>query len=156
MFLKFEKINGESTDKTYANTIDILSWSWGASQSGTTHMGPGAGAGKVDVQDITFSKYVDRSSPTLLNACFTGDHIPTATFIARKAGGAAVEYIKIVMTQVLVSSVSTGGSGGEERLTETVTLNFASFALDYTPQDAKGAAQAKVPFAWDIAKNVAG
>ena len=58
----------------------------------------------------------------------------------RKAGEKPVEYIKIKMEEVLITSISTGGSGGEDRLTENVTLNFAKVSLDYVPQDDKGAA----------------
>jgi hypothetical protein len=43
----------------------------------------------------------------------------------RKAGEGQQRYIQITMKEVLVSSISTGGSGGEDRLTENVTLNFA-------------------------------
>ena len=59
------------------------------------------------------------------------------------------------MTEVMVTSVSTGGSGGEDRLTENVTLNFAKFKFSYQPQDAKGAAAGGAKDAeFDIAANV--
>ena len=50
-------------DKTHAEEIDVLAWSWGMSQSGSMHMG-GGGAGKVNVQDLSFTKYIDKSTPT--------------------------------------------------------------------------------------------
>ena len=60
------------------------------------------------------------------------------------------------MKDLIVSHVSSGGSGGEDRLTENVTLNFGSVKYVYTPQDAKGAAAAKKPeMTWDIQKNAA-
>ncbi len=65
MFLKLDGVTGESADSKHKNEIDILSWSWGASQSGTTHMGSGGGGGKVSVQDLHLTKYLDKSSPTL-------------------------------------------------------------------------------------------
>ena len=49
---------------------------------------------------------------------------------------------------------STGGSGGEDRLTENVTLNFAKVHVDYTPQDDKGAPGTAIPMSWDISANV--
>ena len=45
MFLKLTNINGEAADKTHKDEIDILAWSWGMSQSGTTHTSTGGGAG---------------------------------------------------------------------------------------------------------------
>ena len=53
MFIKIGDIKGESHDKGHKDSIDILAWSWGMSQSGTTHMGTGGGAGKVSVNDIS-------------------------------------------------------------------------------------------------------
>lgn len=156
MFLKVDGIAGEAQDKAHAGEIDVLAWSWGVSNSGTTHMGSGGGSGKANVQDFSFTKYVDKATPTLMLFSCNGKHIKEATLVVRKAGGdKPVEYLKIVMSDILISSVSTGGSGGQDRLTENVTLNFAKVALDYVPQSAKGAPEAKIPMTWNIAQNVA-
>jgi type VI secretion system secreted protein Hcp len=155
MFLKLEGIEGESQDKSHAKEIDVLAWSWGLSQSGTFHSGGGGGSGKANFQDISITKYVDKSSMTLMGHIASGRHIPTATLIVRKAGGdSPLEYIKIDMTQVMVTSLSTGGSGGEDKLTENITLNFAAVSSFYKPQTAKGSDEPPIDFVWDIAKNV--
>ena len=154
MFLKFEKIKGESVDETHKDTIDVLAWSWGASQSGTTHMGTGGGSGKVAVQDLSITKWIDRSSPLLLKHVCNGEHIDQATLIVRKAGGKSpLEYVKLTMFDCIVSSLSTGGSGGEDRLTENLTLNFARFKSEYVPQKPDGSGDAAIDAAWNIAKN---
>src|SRR5712691_1429529 len=153
MFMKIKDIKGESQDKGHKDEIDVLAWSWGASQSGTTHVGGGGGSGKVSVQDLSFTKYIDAASADLLLACCNGKHLDEALLTVRKAGENPVEYIKIKMTQVIISSVSKGGSGGEDRLTEHVTLNFAKVAVDYTPQDEKGKAKTAASMTWDIAAN---
>jgi type VI secretion system secreted protein Hcp len=154
MFLKLTGVDGESKDKTYGKQIDILAWSWGCSNAGSGHAGGGSGAGKVNVQDISVTKWVDSSSPSLLLACCNGDHYDEGNLIIRKAGGSSpVEYLKIKLTEVFVTSISTGGSGGEDRLTENVSLNFSKFQLFYTPQDAKGAAGTPIPCGWDISAN---
>jgi type VI secretion system secreted protein Hcp len=156
MFLKIATVDGESRDSKHGKEIDVLAWSWGMSNSGSAHVGGGAGAGKVNVQDLSVTKYVDSASPKLMKSCADGAHFDEATLTVRKAGGTApVEYIKIKMTEVFVTAVSTGGSGGEDRLTENVSLNFAKVNVDYTPQDAKGAAGTAIPFGWDIAANTA-
>lgn len=154
MFIKIAEVEGESRDKTHAKSIDVLSWSWGMSNSGSAHVGGGAGAGKVNVQDLSFTKYVDSASPKLMLACCNGKHFDDAVLTVRKAGEFPVEYIKIKMTELMVTAVSTGGSGGEDRLTENVTLNFAKVHVDYVPQDAKGKAGTAIPMSWDIAANV--
>jgi type VI secretion system secreted protein Hcp len=154
MFLKLGDVKGESKDKTHKDEIDVLAWSWGASNSGSFHMGGGGGAGKVNVQDLSFTKYIDLASTDIFLATCSGKHFPEATLIVRKAGETPLEYLTVTMQDVLITSYSTGGSGGEDRLTENVTLNFSKVKLTYKEQAAKGA-QAKAPsVSWDIAQNV--
>lgn len=154
MFIKLDGIKGESIDAKHKTEVDILAWSWGMSQSGTTHVGTGGGAGKVNVQDLSFTKYIDSSSHLLIMACATGKHIPKAWVTVRKAGETPLEYLKIDLEDILVSSVQTGGSGGEDRLTENVVLNFARFKFAYQPQDPKGGKLGGELIAhFDIAKN---
>ena len=153
MFIKFEGVPGESIDKKHPNEVDVLAWSWGMSQSGTTHMGSGGGAGKVSVQDMSFTKYVDKSSPALMYACCSGKHFKTADLVVRKAGTTPLEYMIINMKNVIVTSVSTGGSGGEDRLTENVTLNFEDVDYKYTMQSDAGGADVAPKLVWKIAMN---
>lgn len=153
MFIKIDGLPGESIDKTHKDEIDVLAWSFGMSQSGTFHSGSGGGAGKVNVQDLSFTKYIDKSSPDLMLLCCNGGHIKDAVLVVRKAGTTPLEYVKFTMTTCMVSSVSTGGSGGEDRLTENVTLNFAKFQVDYVEQTQKGGEGAKPSMTWDISAN---
>jgi type VI secretion system secreted protein Hcp len=153
MFIKIEGITGEAQDKVHAEEIDVLAWSWGASQSGTTHMGGGSGAGKVAVNDLSITKYVDKATPVLWKHVCTGTHIKQAILVVRKAGGTPLEYIKLTMSDIIVSSLSTGGSGGEDRLTENLTINFAKFKFEYVPQKPDGTGAPAIPATWNIAKN---
>ena len=83
-----------------------------------------------------------------------GAHFDTALLTVRKAGGEKpVEYVTIKLQEVLITSVSTGGSGGDDRLTENVSLNFAKVKVEYLPQEAKGGKGTMIPFGWDIAGN---
>jgi len=157
MFLKLGVIKGESKDTKHKEWIDVLAWSWGASQSGTAHMGGGAGAGKVSVMDLNCTKYVDAASADLLKAICTGKHIDKGQLIVRKAGGDdALEYIKIDMENVIVTGLHLGGSGGEDRLTENCTLNFEKFKYEYKEQTERGAPGATHDVKYDIAQNKVG
>lgn len=153
-FLKLGDIDGEAKDDTYRDWIDVLSWSWGLSQSGTMSMGGGGGAGKVNVQDLSITKYVDSSSTNCYLKCCNGKHYDEAKLIVRKAGEFPVEYMKITMQEVLISSISSGGSGGEDRVTENVTMNFAKVKVEYTPQAPDGSPEAVMDAGWDIEGNV--
>lgn len=158
MFLVFEHadLKGETQDSVYKDKggIDILAWSFGASQSGTFHSGGGSGAGKVNYQDISITKWVDKCSPILMLFCSNGGHIPKATLVVRKAGTTPLEYITIVMEPVMITSFSTGGSGGEDRLTENITLNCKTINVKYIEQLPDGKEGAKPEYKWDIAGNV--
>src|SRR3569832_456170 len=136
MFLKIDDLKGDSIDEKHPNEIQVLSWSWGMSQSGSTHSATGGGAGKVNVQDLSFMKNIDTTTTNLIKASCNGTHFKSALLTVRKAGGkSAVEYLKIKMQDLIVSNVSTGGSNSGDKITESVTLNFAKVSLDYTPQD---------------------
>lgn len=154
MFLEIEgEIDGESKDKDHAKDIDVLAYSWGISNSGSFHMGGGGGAGKANFQDISVTKFVDNASAKLMLYCSNGDHFPTATLYVRKAGKTALEYIIIKMGKVMITSVATGGSGGEDRLTENISLNFENVEVKYTEQKDDGTAGTPQEFKWDIGKN---
>src|SRR5438552_730230 len=99
MFIKIDGVKGESKDSKQKDDIDVLAWSWGLSNSGSAHVGGGAGTGKVNVQDLSFTKYIDKSSPDLMLHCCTGKHISKAELFCRKAGDTPLVYLHIQMTQ---------------------------------------------------------
>lgn len=155
-FLKLGTLKGESQADKHTEEIEVLNWSWGASQQGTTHMGSGGGAGKVNVQDISILHRVDAASPGILLACCKGTHFDEAVLTLRKAGDDPLDYIIIKMNEVMVTSVAPSGSAGSDEVMESFTLNFAKFEFSYQPQDEKGAKKGGAILAkYDIAKNVA-
>ena len=153
MFLKIDDIKGDSADAKHKGEIEVLSWSWGITQTGTTHSGTGGGAGKANVQDITFTKWMDRASPALLKYCLSGKHIKEGHLTVRKAGEKPLEYVKITLKDAIISSIQTGGSGSDERLTETLGVNFSKVEFEYVPQKADGSGDSSTPITWNIAAN---
>ena len=153
MFIEHEGNKGEARDHKHKEKIDVLAFSWGMSQSGTTHSGSGSGAGKVSVQDLSVTKYVDKSSPALTLHCCNGKHIKKGKLIVRKAGENPLEYIVVDLEDIIVTHLSTGGSGSEDRLTENVTLNFGKFEYKYAVQNPDGSKGTEIPAKWNIATN---
>lgn len=152
MFIKIDGIKGESNVDGHEGDIDVLSWSWGVSNSGSAHMGSGQGAGKASFSDLHFMKAMDKSSPSLYKASATGQHIKKATLAIRKASGdKPLEFITIDMEEILVTSVQTSGAGGDNNMiTESVSLNFAKVKYKYIEQKADGSEGDKPDFNWDI------
>jgi type VI secretion system secreted protein Hcp len=158
-FLKIEgpDLKGEAKTDGFADQIDVVAWSWGASQSGTMHIGTGGGAGKANVGDLSITKHVDKASPNLMQAVISGKQFEKATLTCRKAGGdAPVPYLTIEMAKVIITSASTGGAGGADNFTENVSLNFADYKQTYTPQKDDGTADTAIgPVGWSIRENKA-
>lgn len=155
IFIKIGDIKGESMDTAHKDEIDVLNWSWGMTQSGNMHAGGGGGSGKVDIRDLSFTKHVDKATPNLMMHCSSGKHIDKVVLTVRKAGGESqVEYLVITLEEVLITSVDTGGSVSQDRLTENVSLNFAQVMVDYQPQKADGSKEGgPIKYGWNIRTN---
>ena len=154
-FAKIGDIKGESLDAKHKDEVEVLSWSWGVSQSGTMAVGGGGGQGKASFHDLNFTHYLDKASPVLMKACATGEHIKEATITARKAGKGQQEYLIIKMNDVLITSVIPGGSDGSA-VAESVAMQFAKVDLEYKPQKADGSLDAGIHFKYDIKGNKEG
>lgn len=137
-FLKIDGIDGESAKDGHKKDIDVLSWSWGVTQMGSFEGGGGGGAGKASPGDFHFTMLMNNASPKLMLACSNGEHIGKAVAVARKAGKTPQEYLKITMSDILMSSYQTGGSSGSDIPQESVSFNFAKIEFEYKEQTKEG------------------
>jgi type VI secretion system secreted protein Hcp len=155
-FLIVDGIKGETHDAKMKgkNAIDLESWSWGEAQSGTHGSGGGGGAGKAVAQDFHFVMKVNSASPQIMLACATGEHIKKAELVCRKAGKEQHEFFTVTMSDLLVSSYQTGGSGHSDIVpTEQISLNFAKIEFSYKPQKPDGSLDAAVKGGYDFKAN---
>lgn len=151
IFIKITGIEGESLDSSHKNEIEVISWNWAIFQESDMHAGSGGGAGKATVADLVFQHYVDRASPNLMKFCLTGKHLQEAKLTVRKAGGTPIEYLKITMSDVIVTSINPKGSVNDEvRIMETVKLSFAKVKQEYTVQNQQGGSGGAVTAGYDI------
>ena len=119
----------------------------------------GGGSGKANFQELTITKRLDKSSPILMEACATGKTTPKLILSLTRSGGSdggETEYLVIRMEDVLVTSVSTGGSSDADRPIEQFSLNFTRVEFSYTPIDETGRPEEPVVFVWDLAANTEG
>ena len=133
-FLKLDGVEGESTDDKHKGEIDIESWSWGASSTSPSGQ---ARAGKACVSSFNFTKKVDKASPALMANAVSGMAMKSAVLTARKAGDRPVEYIKVTLENVLVSSYQGAGSSSSLP-TEQFSLNFSKMTVQYNVQKPDG------------------
>ena len=156
IFAKIGDIKGESLDDKHKDEVEVLSWSWGVSQSGSISPGPGQAAGKANFNDFHFTHRVDKASPILLKACATGEHIKDAIITVRKAGKGQQEFLIIKMNDVLITSVQMSMSNDATATAENVAMQFAKVDLEYKPQKADGSLDAGLHFKYDIKANKEG
>ncbi|WP_295693558.1 type VI secretion system tube protein Hcp [Lapillicoccus sp.] len=123
MYLKIPGVTGGSTDVGFVGALTVLAFSWGASNP-TVVVGGGGGA-KPAIQDLSFTSYVDTATAPLTQKMLGGLTSTSAvlTLVTPTTGGGTTNDV-YTLTTVLVSSVSLGGSGGEDRLTVNYSLNF--------------------------------
>lgn len=143
MYLKLDDVKGEAKG-AHKEEMDILSWSWVAAQQGTGSQGGGSGTGKVETLDIEIKKWVDRASPNLYKCCCKGTHLKEAIISVRKAGDTPLDYLVVTLRDIIITGFSTGGVvPGDDRLLETVRLNFKKVFVAYAPQEKGGAGGAE-------------
>ena len=154
IYLKLDGIDGESVDKDHNNWIEIDSWSWGVDNPASYARGQGGQATQAHVASLNLVKHCDKSSVVLFQDCTTGKHIATGTLSCLKLDGdQRVEYLKIELTDVMVSSLQWSASGSEHLTHESVGLVFAQFKDTYKLQQDAGAAGGSTEFGFNIQKS---
>ncbi len=144
MFIKMKGdksgiIKGEARDKVHADEIEVISWNWGMTGAVANYSG-GKGA-SVQIQNFTFRKPIDKSSPILVAALCSNERIVEALFTCRKMGiksGAPVEFTVIKFEKGTVARINRTVAHDDERAIEEVTISFQKFTEDYTEQGQEG------------------
>lgn len=135
--LEIDGVKGESKDDVHKETIEIASWSWGASNPATSS---GMSSGKVSYSDLSVMMSVSKAGPQLLMACATGRHIPKAKLFVRKAGSTQ-DYLVYELENVLVTSYSNSGGSAAPGATaptapqDGIKLTFRKMTMSYTDED---------------------
>ncbi|MBP2170818.1 type VI secretion system secreted protein Hcp [Erwinia toletana] len=155
MFLKVEGIEGESQNANHKKWIDVYSFSWSAQQPGNMAVGGGGGAGKVNFGDLSVQALIDKTTPTLLQYCSAGKHLPKVQLSVCKAGGQEVEYTLITLEDVLVTHTDFIGVKHGSTLGMEYSFQAAKVSTEYWEQSDKGNRGASVQMGWDIKQNKA-
>jgi type VI secretion system secreted protein Hcp len=152
IFAKIGDIKGESVDAKHKDEIEVLSFSWGVTNTGGLEIGGGGGTGKATFQGLSIIHNIDKASPKLLEACATGVHLKDATITHRKAGKGQQEFLIVKMNDVIITAVTHGGTTTQPA-SETVSLAFAKVDFEYRPQKPDGSLDAGIHFKYDLKAN---
>lgn len=154
-YLKIDTIEGESEATGFEKQMQIESWSFGASNSGSSGLGTGLGVGKVSLQDFHFVIANGKATPQLFLACAKGNHIPQGILSLRKTGGDGnpFTYQKVTFGDIVISSFNTGGSNGSSILPqEQISFNFTNITIEYFQQKPDGTVALTNTCSYDIKK----
>jgi type VI secretion system secreted protein Hcp len=130
-FLEIEGVKGESQTKGFGDSIEILSWSWGASSSDGK---------ETCAQDLHVAKYADSATDDLVNKLGTGESFSEATLSMVRSGDSSglVIYHTILLRDVRVTSYNIGGSSGGDRPIEQVSFAYREAEGSYFPMQPDG------------------
>lgn len=156
VYLQIDGIKGESADSKHAGWIECLAVQWSMKQpkSATSSTGGGHTAERAELDDITFQKLADLSSPILMQTCVMGKTIPRAKFEFLRADGQGerVKYFEVELENVLIGAVTPVVHEGSI-LSETIGLKFSKVKWKYTQQKVGGGAGGNTAGGWDLATN---
>ena len=135
-FWKLDGIKGESVDSNHKDWIQLMSFSWGATQVTTVAGTGGSGAGKADLSDFSIMKHLDKASTPLLKALVSGSHIKTGNLEAVKAGAGGKPFLKADFKELFVTSIQH--SATDEIPRESVSFSYNEIKVEYSQQNDQG------------------
>jgi type VI secretion system secreted protein Hcp len=172
-FLTIDTIEGSSTDPQHPGRIDVRSWEYGVDRLGPTTPSSASSAGKANIHDLTIVKVMDKSSAKLFQSCVIGTHFNTAVLVVRSSSSPTPtptptlipspspgpsgpgDYLKITLSNVVVSSVTVNGASSDRSCgpTETVTLSFGLIEFDYSAENGGNANGVPAHVGYDLKNN---
>lgn len=154
-FIKFDGVDGvdgESTHQDHKGEIEVLSWSWGLSAPEHAGSGGGGRVGRATPGQFTFTHLYDKASPVLASLAAAGRHVKQAFLTSRRAGDGQKDFLKVTMTDVLITGVDQVGD--EDGIDESVTASAGHITFEYRQTTNKSTVGSPVVFDWDIVKNI--
>ena len=143
-YLLIDGVDGPSTSRT--NHIDILSYSWGVSQTavyGAGASGQEAKAGRANFNNLTIMKVLDKTSPLLADHCASGNILSKVYILYDKpVGDKQQAYYRIWIKDALITSVQNSGSN--ENPSESVSFAYQAVEVAYAPEKDDGSLDAAV------------
>lgn len=157
VFMKYDGIDGESSDKGHDKWIDVENWSWGVTRQITsaTSTQSDRESTNAKITDLNIQKRMDSASPKLFleSCCGTGKDV-IIHLTKTGTGGGADTFMEYKLKNALISEYSVAGAAGEtDRPLETINISFVEMESKYTPYDQDGKSQAPIAVGFDTSTN---
>ncbi|MFC1773245.1 Hcp family type VI secretion system effector [Pseudomonadota bacterium] len=153
MFLQLSPLQGESRDHAHRNWMDVLSFDMGLKNPSASSFGTTRTAGKAQFGGLVLTKNLDKASVLLALAVSEARRFPKAIFEVQKPGGESPLMLRITLEDVTVTSIQSGGSGGEDKPIETIELTYGRITRQYFPRNPDGSAATPIQSSWDVRTN---
>lgn len=153
MYMRVDGVQGESKDSNHRHWTNIQSYAWGATQPGNMATGSGGGVGKASFSDLHVVAVIDKAAPAVLKYCANGRHLPQVEISVCKAGGTQIEYLRITLSEVLVTSVQQGASKDSDAVSVDYAFQAANVKKQYWEQTDQGTKGSESVLAWNIKEN---
>jgi len=130
-FLAIPGIPGGSTVARYRDTIELTSYSLGASNTGMStgfpFSGVGAASFRPQLTPLKVTKFLDESTIPLLNTLLSGRVLPSMTlFVTRQAGEDGLrEVLRITFNEVRVTDFNQAAEEEDILPVEKLQFTFA-------------------------------
>ena len=139
--LKALGIDGESKKQGHEKQLEMDTWSFSITQTGSAARGEAAATGRVNMNDFSFGKLLDKSSPMLMRAGMKGEYIDNIIFFAQKTGtigGQYVDYLRVTFRDCIISRYQNFPGQADAPPAEDIAFSFKSVKMDYKFVDEKG------------------
>ncbi len=148
--LEIETVMGEYKAGSKSKSVDSIQVA-DFTFNGGSLMLHGQRTGRNSYSDVTFYKFIDKSSPNLISYLDRNTDIKTAKIIVRKSGGKQEIFYTIELFDALISSFNCLGRGSEfkgrfaeseknsdSQIHESFTINYARMTVTYAQQKPDG------------------
>ena len=138
-------LDGGSTTPGHLKEIEMLAWSNGMSQACSI----GGGTCNPLLQDYAFTVYYSAAIIKAKQMLLSGLQLQSVDIAFRK-GTQTFDFLKIHMENVIIASVSEGGSGGEDKFLVNLSFTPAKIAWQFTATKSDGTSGPKTSTGYDV------
>jgi type VI secretion system secreted protein Hcp len=136
IYMKFGDFKGAVTTDGFKDWIELNSFQWGVGRGISSPTG-GAEAresSNPSISEVTVTKLMDKSSPSLLTDAMAGELNSTVTIkLTTTTANKVTDFLSYELTNTGVSGYSV--SSGGDQPTESLSLNFTKILVSYTGMD---------------------
>jgi len=139
MFIRFDGVEGESTQKGMEKWIELKSCNMSSAAAGSTIVGGGSGVGKPSIHGIDFTTVAGKHTPAINQKYFKGEHFPVVEikYIKQTGNASAETYYHLKMEKVFVTNMQNGKSEGSLG-NESMSLTAETYEQEYWAQGPDG------------------